>query len=107
MYKVGEIFISQMTQRHRYFVSPFVYICPSHKLAGVVVNFFWRISYAVIFAEFNNRSNGISEVLSCLNAFMVFVEVGRIPVHLIYNKFSVTLFVLCFNLLQPINVSKF
>ena len=40
LYKVGEIFISQMTQRLRYFVLPFVYICPSHKFAGVVVDLF-------------------------------------------------------------------
>ena len=35
--KVGEIFISQMTQFHRYFVLQFVYICPSHKLAGLLL----------------------------------------------------------------------
>ena len=40
LYKVGETFIAQMTQHLRYFVLPFVYIDPSHKLAGVVVDFF-------------------------------------------------------------------
>ena len=82
LYKVGEIFISQMTQRLRYFVILFVYICPSHKLEGVVVDFSWRSSYAVIFFR-----SLIKKVMEFLKVLKCRVRPGvcwncRIPVYL-------------------------
>ena len=45
---------------------------PRISLQGLLLISFEEISYAVIFVEFNKKGDGISEVLSCLNAFMVF-----------------------------------
>ena len=80
---------------------------PRISLQGLFLISFEEISYAVISAKFNKK---VMEFLKFWVVWMrswCFVEVYRIPVHLIYNKFSVTLFVLCFSRLQSINVSKF